>query len=127
MILLLSIQSTRNEGSVLHSSLLESDRAVFAHLALAIELFALFPLWCRHITAFHPVCLKPTYHRMEHWIVPKMPPLSPLMIPLLAPCMLCIVATLRGRDWLILYLHARTDVHVQLAHNYLHLGHTVIQ
>jgi hypothetical protein len=40
-------------GSVLLSSLLESDRAVFAHLALAIELFALFPLWCRHIGAFH--------------------------------------------------------------------------
>lgn len=53
-------------GSVLLSSLLESDRAVFAHLALAIELFALFPLWCRHIAAFHPVRFRVfghTFHR----------------------------------------------------------------
>jgi hypothetical protein len=55
IVFLLYILSPRAEGSVLLSSLLESDRAVFAHLALAIELFALFPLWCRHITAFHPV------------------------------------------------------------------------
>lgn len=41
-------------GSVLLSSLLESDLSVFAHLALAIELFALFPLWCRHAGAFYP-------------------------------------------------------------------------
>ena len=54
-VLLLCILLPCTEGSVLLSSLLESDRAVFAHLALAIELFALFPLWCRHITAFHPV------------------------------------------------------------------------
>ena len=55
---LLCIVSPHDKGSVLLSSLLESDRAVFAHLALAIELFALFPLWCRHFAAFHAVRLE---------------------------------------------------------------------
>ena len=39
---------------VLLCSLLQNDRSVFAYLALAFELFALFPLWCRHVAAFAP-------------------------------------------------------------------------
>ena len=41
-------------GSTLLSSLLQDDLSVFAHLALAIEVFALYPLWCRHVKAFSP-------------------------------------------------------------------------
>ena len=41
-------------GRVLLCSLLQNDRSVFAYLALALELFALFPLWCRHVATFAP-------------------------------------------------------------------------
>ena len=43
------------------------------------------------------------------------------------PLLLCAVAALRGRTRLVLYLHARADVHIQLAHNNLHFGYTIIQ
>ena len=38
---------------MLLSSLLPSDQCVFAHITLAIELFALAPLWFRQVTLPH--------------------------------------------------------------------------